>query len=78
MSKSTKPYKLVRNSDTGETYRATPSSEWTEKLAEWRAAMTGCKSAAECPIPSPMPLGHIMFLRSPKRRPAVYKPVDAQ
>lgn len=70
------PYTMVRNIETGEVFRATTGPEWKQKFAEWRAAMAKCNhDPAACPIPSPMPVGHIMFYRSAKRRGSLYAPV---
>lgn len=71
-----KPFKLVRNTETGEVYEPVPPSQWTEKLTAWREAMRNVEHVRDCPIPSPIPSGHIMFLRSPKRRPSLYQPVE--
>ncbi len=77
MSKSTKPYTRVKNQYTGEVYEAVSSKNWLEKLTAWRAAMSECgHRVKDCRLPSPMPLGHIMFLRSAKRRPSTYIPIE--
>lgn len=74
---TTQPYKRVRNENTGEVYEATPDDVWLEKLTAWRLSMAEHNRDVKlCPIPSPMPAGHIMFLRSDKRRPHIYKPAD--
>jgi hypothetical protein len=74
---SNKPHKLARNEDTGEIYEATPDDIWIEKLTAWRAAMAVYNHDVRlCPVPSPIPAGHIMFLQSTKRRPSLYKPAD--
>ncbi len=74
---NTAPYKRVRNTDTGEIYEATPDDTWIEKLTVWREAMRACNGdVRKCSIPSPIPAGHTMFLRSVKRRSATYVPAE--
>jgi hypothetical protein len=51
----------ARNKWSGETFIATSSEDWAERLAVWRAAVRGYERAADCPCPSPMSEGHIMF-----------------
>lgn len=72
------PYKFVCNED-GRISEAVSREEWPDKFTAWREAMALCnRDELLCPVPVPMPKGHIIFLRSPKRRPTSYKPVDSE
>jgi hypothetical protein len=71
-----KTFTHVRNVETGEVFEATPDSVWTEKLTTWRNAMRECgNDVRKCPVPSPMPVGHLMFRgTSPNYRPLAVVP----
>lgn len=76
---STKPHQFAQSSLTREVYEAVPSEQWAEKLEAWQAAMRECgHDVKKCLVASPMPAGHVMFLRSPKRRPSIYRPLTAE
>lgn len=76
---STKPHEYAQSDLTGEVFASTPSEVWFEALEAWQAAMRECgHDVKKCLVASPMPVGHVMFLRSDKRRPSIYKPRTAR
>lgn len=49
------------NLNTGEVFIATSSVKWQHRLDIWRTIVRRFADVANCPCPSPMPAGHIMF-----------------
>jgi hypothetical protein len=49
------------NTETGEEYIATSSRSWMYRLEIWRSVVRRFADICNCPCPSPMPEGHIMF-----------------
>jgi hypothetical protein len=52
---------MARNRQTGEVYIGTRSKVWLHRLEVWRSEVRKYDKVADCPCPSPVPAGHIMF-----------------